>query len=120
MSTKYTSIGHTHTHKKKRQQRSKQTNKKPSEQKINQNTNTTAATVQSSFVILGASLGPPPPVGSRDTRWYKLFRLICCSNYQSKKIELIFAEGKSSYMGTIKFEFNWLVMLLEQNMPNLY
>ena len=45
---------------------------------------------------------------------------VCCSNYQSRKIDLIFAEAKSSYMGTTKFEFSWLVMLLEQNMPNLY
>ena len=39
---------------------------------------------------------------------------------QLSLIFLFFAEAKSSYMGTIKFEFNWLVMLLEQNMPNLY
>ena len=34
--------------------------------------------------------------------------------------DLVFTEAKSSYIPTIKFEFNWFVMLLEQNMPNLY
>jgi len=53
-----------------------------------------------------------------------LIRLICCGhqNYQSKKIEHVFAEAKSSAkrVGTIKFVFDWLVFLLEKNMPNLY
>ena len=78
MSTKCGSTGHKHkkTQQQQQQQRSKQTNKQPSKQKIKQNINTSTATVQSSFVILDASLGAPPPVGSRDTRGYKLFRLL--------------------------------------------